>query len=99
MRVTRRATRGTIGNQVFFQVDPYDVIAALLETISYGILLVLFTLSTMLLVQRSRVMLREKTREAGKLRSLMVYLVTSVLMFLFITAVRFPPFLSSTFRG
>jgi hypothetical protein len=85
-----------LGNQVFFEVDPYDIIAILLETLSYGIFLVLFLLSTVLLLRRRRVILneKEKTRESTKMRSLMIYLITGVMMFCTITAVRLSSLLS-----
>jgi len=71
---------------MLFQVDPYDIIGILIETLIYGAFLVLFTLSTVLLLQRRRACAQDKAGEATKLRSLNFYLVMSVLMFCTISA-------------
>lgn len=86
MRFQSRLASEDQSGAVFYLVDPYDIISALLETLSYGIFLVLFLLSTALLVQRRNAFLRERETERVKLRSLMFYLVTGVLMFMTITA-------------
>ncbi|KAJ3576715.1 hypothetical protein NP233_g265 [Leucocoprinus birnbaumii] len=69
----------------YYEVDPYDIISILIETVCYGVFLILFALSTYLLVQRRRYYLR-KSNEKRRLRSIMIYQVTGVLMFLTITA-------------
>ncbi len=76
---------------MFFQVDPYEVIAILLETLIYGVFLVLFTLSTLLLLQRRKALMKDEVPQSKKLRSLTFYLVMSMLMFCTITAVSPPP--------
>ncbi|KAJ3576702.1 hypothetical protein NP233_g264 [Leucocoprinus birnbaumii] len=75
-----------LGASAYYQIDPYDLISILLESLSYGIFLVLFILSTALLFQRRRAFLREEGSEPVKLRSLLFYLVTGVMMFFSITA-------------
>ncbi|KAJ3576718.1 hypothetical protein NP233_g263 [Leucocoprinus birnbaumii] len=82
----RRDDVPQIGDQAFYRVDPYDLISILLETLSYGIFLVLFVLSTALLLRRRKACLRDPMVESLQLRGLMFYLVTGLLMFLFITA-------------
>jgi len=67
-----------------YHVDPYDIVSMLLETLGYGLFLVLFLVSIMLLLQRRRA---DKTSGRMK-RSVSFYLITGVLMFLVITAVR-----------
>ncbi|KAJ3552180.1 hypothetical protein NP233_g12941 [Leucocoprinus birnbaumii] len=69
----------------YYEVDPYDIISILIETVCYGVFLILFALSTYLLVQRRRYYLR-KSNEKRRLRSIMIYQVTGILMFLTITA-------------
>lgn len=72
---------------MFFQIDPYEIISILIETLVYGAFLVLFTLSTVLLLQKRRTLLKEKAQESKKLRSMTLYLVMGMLMFCTITAV------------
>lgn len=75
-----------VGNKIY-QVDPYILISILLETLGYGIFLVLFFLSTILLFRRRRVLLRGRKTNPVTLRSLTLYLVMGILMFSVITAV------------
>lgn len=86
MRLLRRLPTAAEEVNVFFHIDPYDLLSILLETLAYGIFLVLFILSTVLLLQRRRAFLRKKVVERVKLRSLTFYLVTGMLMFLTISA-------------
>jgi len=72
---------------MYFQVDPYDIIGILLETLIYGAFLTLFSLSTVLLLHRRKLVLRENLGSPTKANSLLFYLVTSMMMFCTITAV------------
>jgi len=72
---------------MYFQVDPYDIIGILLETLIYGAFLTLFSLSTVLLLHRRKLVLRESLGSPTKANSLLFYLVTSMMMFCTITAV------------
>jgi len=69
--------------RTLYHVDPYDIVSMLLETLSYGLFLVLFLVSIMLLLQR-----RRADKSSGRMkRSVSFYMITGVLMFLVITAV------------
>lgn len=73
---------------MFYQVDPYEVVSILIETLLYGAFLVLFVLSTVLLLQRRKAILNSGTAgNKAKWRNLTFYLVMSILMFCTITAV------------
>lgn len=72
---------------MYFQVDPYDIIGILLETLLYGAFLILLTLSTVLLLYRRKLVLRENAGSPTKANSLLFYLITSMMMFCTITAV------------
>ena len=84
MQLTRRDSGLTL-----YHVDPYDIISMLLETLSYGMFLVLFLVSFVLLLQRRRTFLHDNTTTDRAKRSVSFYLITGVLMFLVITAVCF----------
>ncbi|KAL9709163.1 hypothetical protein Ac2012v2_007517 [Leucoagaricus gongylophorus] len=71
---------------MYFQVDPYDIIGILLETLLYGAFLILLTLSTVLLLYRRKLVLRENAGSPTKANSLLFYLITSMMMFCTITA-------------
>lgn len=81
MQLTRRDSGLTL-----YHVDPYDIISMLLETLSYGMFLVLFLVSFVLLLQRRRTFLHDNTTTDRAKRSVSFYLITGVLMFLVITA-------------
>ncbi|KAJ3576703.1 hypothetical protein NP233_g262 [Leucocoprinus birnbaumii] len=71
---------------MYYHVDPYDIIGILLETLIYGTFLVLFVLSTVLLVHRRRLLLKEDAGSAGRAKNLTFYLVMSMMMFCTISA-------------
>lgn len=85
--------------QMRYRVDPYQIIGILLETLGYGIFLVLFALSTFLLLRRRGDLLKEKVIEPRGLRSLTFYLIMSALMFCTITVVCDPLLCLAPYRS